>query len=286
MIKCEQMWELFRKYDFNYFTGVPDSTFKEWMAFLDDNDGKGLCNRVAAIERDAIGWAAGYHAATGRVGVVYMQNSGLGNTINPLTSLADSKVYNIPILLMIGWRGEPGKHDEPQHAKMGEVTLPLLDVLGIKHQILPAESSAAENALIEAKSYFEQTNGIYAFIVQNNTFEEYTKNKKNGHDYEMDRETAIKLLADSIGNHAIIVSTTGKASRELFEHRESTKSGHQNDFLMVGSMGLASVFGAEIALQKPMKNVYIFDGDGAALMSASALSTIGHHAPKNHRTRQ
>ena len=119
MIKCEDLWEIFKENDLAYFAGVPDSTFKDWMSFLADKDGEGLINRIAAIEREAVGWAAGYNVATGKIGIVYMQNSGLGNTVNPITSLTDPEVYNIPMLLMVGWRGEPGEKDEPQHKKMG-----------------------------------------------------------------------------------------------------------------------------------------------------------------------
>jgi phosphonopyruvate decarboxylase len=280
-MKCEQLWEMFKKYDFTYFTGVPDSTFKSWMNFLDDMHDKGLTNRVAVIERDAIGWAAGYYTATKKVGVVYMQNSGLGNTVNPITSLADPKVYNIPMLLLIGWRGEPGKHDEPQHMKMGEVTLPLLDVLGIRYECLPPEAESAEKVLAQAKKYIYETNGIYALVIKEGSIEEYEKMNKFSSNYEMTREDAIKAVTDSLPNECAIISTTGKASRELFEYREEKKTGHQNDFLMVGSMGLAACFGAEIALHQPKKRVYIFDGDGAVMMSSGTLSTIGYYAPKN-----
>lgn len=280
MIKCEDLYQIMAKNDLTWFSGVPDSTFKEWMSFLNDRHGQGLTNRIAAIERDAIGWAAGYHVATGKIGVVYMQNSGLGNVVNPLTSLADPEVYNIPILLMVGWRGEPGKQDEPQHIKMGKITLPLLDVLGVKYSILPDNIEEAEQVVIQAKKYLDEARGIYALIVKEGTFGEY-KGRDEREDDEMSREEAIKMTIDAMSGTEIIVSTTGKASRELFDYREKKRVGHQNDFLMVGSMGLASSFGAEIALQKPEKKVFIFDGDGAMIMSAGVLSTIGYYAPKN-----
>lgn len=280
MIKCEDLYQAMQRNDLTWFSGVPDSTFKEWMSFLNENHGQGLTNRIAAIERDAVGWAAGYHAATKKIGVVYMQNSGLGNIVNPLTSLADREVYNIPILLMIGWRGEPGKHDEPQHIKMGEITMPLLDVLGIKYSILPDNIEEAEKIITSAKQYLEETKGLYALIVKKGTFEQYQR-KDEKQEYEMSREEAIKTIIDTMDGREIVVSTTGKASRELFELREEKKTGHQNDFLMVGSMGLAASFGAEIALQKPERKVFIFDGDGAVIMSAGALSAIGFYSPRN-----
>lgn len=278
-MKCEELWNVFEKFDLTYFTGVPDSTFKQWMSFLDDVQGEELVNRVSSIERDAIGWASGYHSATGKIGVVYMQNSGLGNIVNPITSLVD--VYKIPMLFMVGWRGEPGKNDEPQHIMMGQIMIPILDTLGIKHSILPDDTEEAEKIIFSANEYMKQENKPYALVIKKGIFENYEKKKKTEQIYELGREEAIKILVDNMCGDEIISSTTGKASRELFEYRKEKDFGHQNDFLMVGSMGLASSFGAEIALQKPDKKVFVFDGDGALIMSMGSLSTIGHYAPKN-----
>jgi phosphonopyruvate decarboxylase len=282
MLRCEKFYNVLASKGFNYFTGVPDSTFKSWMSFLDDNsNSSNLTHRIAAIERDAIAWAAGYNVATGKVGVVYMQNSGLGNTINPITSLTDPEVYKIPLLLMIGWRGEPGKKDEPQHIKMGKITLEQLDVLGIKYDFLPAEIEAAEKVITEARSYIDQTGEPFALVIRKGLFEPYQSKKSNQQQYEMKREDSIKLVINQLKSKDIVVSTTGKASREVFEHREVRGESHEKDFLMVGSMGCASSFAAEIALQKPDRSVYIFDGDGAVIMSEGSLSTIGHYSPKN-----
>ena len=281
MIKCEDLYKIFKKNGFEYFTGVPDSVFGDWMAFLSDVDGKGLTNRIAAIERDAVGWASGYFAATGKIGVVYAQNSGLGNIVNPLTSLADKEVYGIPILLMVGWRGESGVKDEPQHIKMGKITLPLLDILGVKYDFLPKDIEKAEKIINRIKKQIELTGRPHALIVRKGIFEKYTGKRKDTADYELTREEAIKIIVEALSSGAAVIATTGKSSRELFEYRETKKQGHKNDFLMVGSMGLASSFGAEIALQKPNKKIFVFDGDGALLMSAGALSTIGYYQPKN-----
>jgi phosphonopyruvate decarboxylase len=280
-MKCEELWKIFKKHGFTFFTGVPDSTFKQWMSFLEDHHNTELINRIAAIERDAIGWAAGYYAATGNPGVVYMQNSGFGNTINPLTSLTDPEVYNIPVLLMIGWRGEPGKYDEPQHIKMGKVTIPLLNALGIKYEFLPKNAKEAEKIIGDAKKHMATSKEPYAIVIKKGIFEDYKKKKIEKQKYEMKREDAIKAIIDNIQGNEIIVSTTGKTSRELFEYRKQKNLGHQNDFLMIGSMGLASSFGAEIALQKPEKRIFVFDGDGALIMSKGVLSTIGYYSPKN-----
>jgi len=283
MISCEKLWEIFEKQGLTYFAGVPDSTFKEWMSFLADNNGKILTNRIAAIERDAVGWAAGYHVSTGKIGVVYMQNSGLGNIVNPITSLTDLEVYNIPLVLMLGWRGEPGIKDEPQHKKMGRITIPLLDILEINHGFLPDNDKATAKFMAEVISVIRKTGKPYAIIVRNGILEEYKKsdNIVSQSVLEMAREEVIEIILDEMEGDEIIVSTTGKTSRELFELREAKKQGHQRDFLMVGSMGLAASFGAEIALQNFRKKVFIFDGDGSLIMSAGALSTIGFYGPEN-----
>lgn len=282
MIKCQELYEIFRKNNLTFFVGVPDSTFKEWMSFLNDYHGQGLTNIVAGIEREAIGWASGYYTATRKIGVAYMQNSGLGNVVNPITSLADKEVYSIPIFLMIGWRGEPGQKDEPQHKKMGRIMLPLLDVLEIPYKTLPADLEEAEKTISSLKETAENESKPVALIVKSGTLEDYIS-KKEAEKYEMTRETAIETIANSLNESDIIVSTTGKCSRELFEYRERLKQGHNKEFLMVGSMGLASSFASSISLEKPNRRVYVLDGDGAAIMSAETLATIGHYKPNlNH----
>lgn len=281
MLECEEFFQVLQKEGFTYFTGVPDSTFKDWMSFLDEAHGEILTNRIAAIERDAVGWAAGYHVATGKIGTVYMQNSGLGNTVNPLTSLADPEIYAIPMLLMIGWRGEPGVHDEPQHLKMGQITLPLLELMQIEYCVLPTDLEDAKRAIEAASEHMKKNGRTYALVIRKNTFAPYVKKRYGNDAVQMKREKAIMLLADLMESDEIIVSTTGKTSRELFELRENTGSTHDSDFLMVGSMGCASSFGAEIAIQHPEKTVTIFDGDGALIMSEGVLSTIGYYSPEN-----
>ena len=281
MLTCNELHRIFQHHELTYFCGVPDSTFKDWMNFLDDNHPESLTNRIVTIERDAIGWAAGYYAATGKIGVVYLQNSGLGNIVNPVTSLLDPSIYNIPALLLVGWRGQPDLPDEPQHKKMGTITQELLQMLDIPFSILPDSPNEAERIIAEANEYMATTRQPYALIIQKKTFEKYSKQKKTQKPYDMTREDALKILLDTVQEDDIVISTTGKTSREVFEHREAAGFGHQNDFLMVGSMGLASSFAAEIALQKPYHKVYLLDGDGALLMNAGVLSTIGYYAPAN-----
>lgn len=280
MISCEKLFEVFRKNGLLFFTGVPDSTFKDWMNFLADMHGERLTNVVACNECEATAIAAGYHLATGRIGVVYMQNSGEGKTVNPLTSLCDSEVYSIPVLLMIGWRGEPGTKDEPQHKKMGRLMIPLLDTLEIPYKILPQNIEEAEKVIKEMKKLAEEKKRPVAIIIKTNTLEEYESKKKLKTNYEMKREDAIKVIVDNLDGSEAIVSTTGKTSRELFEYRVARKE-TPRDFYTVGSMGCSASIALGIALQKPEKKIFVFDGDGAVLMQMGALSTIGHYKPKN-----
>ncbi len=280
MITCEKLFDIFNKNNLLFFTGIPDSTFKEWMKFLADEHSKRLTNIIACNECEATAIASGYHLATGNIGVVYMQNSGEGKTINPLTSLCDPEVYSIPVLLMIGWRGEPGKKDEPQHKKMGKVMIPLLEVLGIPYKILPDNIEEAEKVISEMKKTAEEKNAPAAIIIKKGIFEDYKEKKKTRTNYEMNREDAIKVVIDNIKGSEVIVSTTGKTSRELFEYRRA-KGENPRDFYTVGSMGCSASIALGIALQKPNKKILIFDGDGSVLMQMGALSTIGHYKPKN-----
>lgn len=261
--------------DVTYFCGVPDSTLSAFGHYLGERaDGS---HDIAVNEGNAIGLAIGYHIASSNVPVVYMQNSGLGNAINPLTSLADPLVMGIPMILLIGWRGQPGRKDEPQHAKQGLITISLLDSLGIVYEVLSADSVATQIARITGTA--RETNQPVALLVEPEAFEPYTLSDETLH--AMSRETAVQTIAASIGKRDVIVSTTGKASRELFEYRERTGSGHSKDLLIVGGMGHASVVAYGIAKQQPTRNIFVIDGDGAALMHLGALPFIGSYKPKN-----
>ena len=282
MISCQDFFDILNKYDLSFFTGIPDSTFKEWMKFLVDKDEAVLKNLIACNECEAVALASGYHLATNKVGVVYMQNSGLGKTINPLTSLCDPDVFSIPVLLMIGWRGEPGKVDAPQHKKMGKITLPLLETLQIPYWILEPDLKAIEKKLKEVIAHFKASKSPYAFIVRKNLFQEYNLEIEIKDDYTISREEAISVIMQNLNNDEIIVSSTGFVSRELYAYRESNKKDHYKSFYNIGSMGCASSIGLSIALQKPLKRVIIFDGDGAAIMQMGALTTIGKYSPSNY----
>lgn len=264
----------------DFFAGVPDSLLKNVCAFISDTlDDRH--NIIAANEGAAVGLAAGHYLATGHIPCVYMQNSGEGNAINPLASLTDKEVYGIPVLLVIGWRGEPGVHDEPQHVKQGKITLPLLDAMGIRHEILSQDETEFRSQLDGAVRHMSETGEAFAFIVRKNTFEPYTLQRHEVNDYPLSREEAIQKVAASLSAKDVIVSTTGMISRELFEYRTAQGQGHERDFLTVGSMGHASQIALGIALEKTDRRVWCFDGDGAALMHLGSVAIIADKAPEN-----
>lgn len=264
----------------DFFAGVPDSLLKNVCAFISDTlDDRH--NIIAANEGGAIGLAAGHYLATGHIPCVYMQNSGEGNAINPLASLTDREVYNIPVLLVIGWRGEPGVHDEPQHVKQGKVTIPLLDAMGIRNEILSQDEEDFRRQLDEAVRYLTETGEAFALIVRKNTFEPYSLQRNEVNEYPLSREEAIRTVASSLGPKDVIVSTTGMISRELFEYRAALNQGHERDFLTVGSMGHASQIALGIALERTDRKVWCFDGDGAALMHLGSMAIVADKAPAN-----
>lgn len=264
----------------DFFAGVPDSLLKNICAFISDTlDDRH--NIIAANEGAAVGLAAGHYLATGHIPCVYMQNSGEGNAINPLASLTDKEVYGIPVLLVIGWRGEPGVHDEPQHVKQGKITLPLLDAMGIRHEILSQDETEFRSQLDGAVRHMSETGEAFAFIVRKNTFEPYTLQRHEVNEYPLSREEAIQKVAASLSAKDVIVSTTGMISRELFEYRTAQGQGHERDFLTVGSMGHASQIALGIALEKTDRRVWCFDGDGAALMHLGSVAIIADKAPEN-----
>lgn len=265
----------------DFFTGVPDSQLKALCNYLMFTYGIDPKHHViAANEGNGTGLAAGYHLATGKVPVVYMQNSGEGNVINPVASLLNDHVYGIPTIFVIGWRGEPGVHDEPQHIYQGEVTVKLLEDMDIASFILDKEIT--EETLKEKMDEFKTllANGKQvAFVVRKGalSFDEKVEYKN---DNAMVREEIIRHIVEVSGEDPII-STTGKASRELFEIREAKGQAHGYDFLTVGSMGHASSIALGVAIQKPEKKIWCVDGDGAALMHLGAMPVIANSNPSN-----
>ena len=262
----------------DFYTGVPDSQLKSLCNYLMNT--YGIDNKhhlIAANEGNCAAIAAGYHLATGKVPVVYMQNSGQGNVINPIASLLNDNVYAIPTIFVIGWRGEPGVKDEPQHIYQGKVTIKLLD---IRSFIIGQETTEEELKSAMSEFHKDLQNGkSVAFVIRKSALE-YAEKVKYSNNYSMNREEIIKHIVRVTGE-APIVSTTGKASRELFEIREANKQGHQFDFLTVGSMGHSSSIALGIALQKENEKIWCLDGDGAALMHLGSMAVIGANKPSN-----
>lgn len=264
-----------------FYTGVPDSQLKALCDYLMNTYGIDKKHHIiAANEGNCTALAAGYHLATGKVPVVYMQNSGEGNIINPLASLLNDKVYAIPMIFIIGWRGEPGVHDEPQHIYQGEVTVKLMEDMGVKTFIIGKDTSDEDVsvAMKEFNNILAQGKDV-AFIIRKGALE-YDEKVIYKNNNTMSREEIIRHIV-SVSGEDPIVSTTGKASRELFEIREANAQSHKYDFLTVGSMGHSSSIALGVALNKPDKKIWCIDGDGAALMHLGAMAVIGSNAPEN-----
>ena len=280
MIRPEFFIEKLRESGIDCFAGVPDSLLKNICAYITDHcDAEH--NIIAANEGAAVGIAAGHYLATGKPACVYMQNSGEGNIINPLASLTDEEVYNIPVLLLIGWRGRPSVHDEPQHVKQGKVTTGLLNVMGVNYEVLSKEEDKAEKQIAKAIKAL-QNKEVFALVIEKDTFEDYKLQNVEVNDLTMSREEAIQTVAAALGEKDCIVSTTGMISRELFEYRAGMNQGHEKDFLTVGSMGHASQIALGIAMAKPGRKVWCFDGDGAAIMHMGSMAIVANKAPKNY----
>ena len=280
MIRPEFFIEALREKGIDCFAGVPDSLLKNICAYITDHF-DAAHNIIAANEGAAVGLAAGHYLATGQPACVYMQNSGEGNIINPLASLTDPEVYNIPVLLLVGWRGRPGVHDEPQHVKQGKVTTGLLNTMGINFDVLSKEEDKAEKQIAKAIDALKKKD-VYALGIEKDTFEDYKLQNVEKNDLTMSREEAIQTVAAALGEKDCIVSTTGMISRELFEYRAAMNQGHERDFLTVGSMGHASQIALGIAMAKSDRKVWCFDGDGAAIMHMGSMAIVANKAPKNY----
>jgi phosphonopyruvate decarboxylase len=280
MIEASSFYNELIKRGAGFFAGVPDSLLKSFCAYLTDI--VPVENHIiAANEGGAAGLAAGFHLATGKIPLVYMQNSGIGNAVNPLLSLIDKDVYDIPLILVIGWRGEPDIHDEPQHKKQGKVTLPLLETISIDYEILTTEPAGLAAQVERCFTAIKNNHNPFAFVVRKDTFAPYTLKNKTKNNWPLTREEAIEIIIKNMPPDSIFISTTGFASRELFELREKERQGHDKDFLTVGSMGHSSQIALAVALQQPEKNIVCLDGDGAALMHLGGLATIGVQNPHN-----
>jgi phosphonopyruvate decarboxylase len=281
MIRPSFFYDTLKANDIDFYAGVPDSLLKNLCAYITDH-ADDTHNIIAANEGGAMGLAAGYHLATGKIPVVYMQNSGEGNIINPLASLTDKDVYQIPVLLIIGWRGKPGVHDEPQHVKQGKVTLPLLETMGIPYQVLDKDEEQAAKQIQTAVDFMNNSREVYALVIEKDTFDTYTLQHVVQNDLSLTREEAIQTVAAALDEKDVIVSTTGMISRELFEYRTAMHEGHERDFLTVGSMGHASQIALGIALEQPQRKVWCFDGDGASIMHMGSIAIVASKHPQNY----
>ncbi len=277
-MKVEKLIEIL---DSDFYTGVPDSQLRALCDYLLERYGIDPKHHIiGANEGNCVALAAGYHLATGKVPVVYMQNSGEGNVINPVASLLNEKVYAIPVIFIIGWRGEPGVHDEPQHIYQGEVTLKLLEDMGIQTFVIGKDTKdkEVEKTMNAFKTILNQGKDV-AFVIRKGALTDAPK-VEYSNQYSMKREDIIQHII-RVTEEDPIISTTGKASRELFEARTKNGQPHKYDFLTVGSMGHASSIALVVAINKPDRKIWCIDGDGAVLMHMGSLAIIGSNKPNN-----
>ncbi|XOV79317.1 MAG: phosphonopyruvate decarboxylase [Aestuariibacter sp.] len=276
MIEPKGFCDLLQQHGLSFFCGVPDSLLKNLCTYIDSNF-SAQHHLITANEGNAVAVATGRFLGEGKPAVVYMQNSGLGNAVNPLVSLADSKVYGIPMLLVIGWRGEPEVKDEPQHIKQGEITLQQLDLLGIPYCIIDSNSEY-QDSVTQLLQHMNHRSKPVAIIVRKGTFapvnakdvESKPEDKENT---KLTREDALKAIVSAVSGDELVVSTTGKTSRELFEIRVANDQ-PTSDFLTVGGMGHTASIAQGVALAKPERKVIALDGDGSMLMHMGALPVI------------
>lgn len=282
MIACKLIFEACLARGIHFFTGVPDSLLQDFCFYAAEHAPPGS-HVVAANEGGAVALAAGVYLASRRPALVYMQNSGQGNAANPLLSLADTAVYGIPMVLLIGWRGQPGAPDEPQHAKQGKITFTLLEAMGIPCALLPDDAAGAVAAVNAMTDRAVRDSCPAALIVKKGTFEKYRPGRPCSDPSLLSREAAIESILSVLPRHALVVATTGHISREVYELRQSRSEGHEKDFLTVGSMGHASQIALGIAGSRPRRPVLCLDGDGAVLMHMGALAIAGQSGLGNFK---
>ena len=279
MIEQQKLFTALNDIGLNFYTGVPDSLLNDFCLHLVNNVPD--CQHImAANEGNAIGIAAGYHMATGKIPVVYMQNSGIGNATNPLLSLTHPCVYSIPLILLIGWRGDPAIKDHAQHKKQGELTPVLMENMDIPYQVLDSDDTVIEKFQWAANKA-KELNAPVALIAKKAILTQKEKKQEYAESPLMNREEAISAVLDVFGNDAIYLATTGRATRELHEQIMIHGFSHEIEFLNVGAMGHLSSIGLGLAVGAPDKKIVVFDGDAAAVMHMGSLATNGRYQPKN-----
>lgn len=279
MLDCAAVYSLLREAGFRFFTGVPDSLLKDFCAYVTDHTLEDD-HVIAANEGNAVALAMGHFLGTGEPAVVYMQNSGTGNAVNPLLSLADPEVYSIPVLMIIGWRGEPGVEDEPQHVKQGRRMTELLDSMEVPWFTLPREMDDAAAMIGDAVRTMRERKGPVAILVRTATFDRYNLVRDVVTDFPMNREDAVKRILGQLGEEDVVVSTTGKTSREVYEYRQA-RGTIGNDFLTVGGMGHTASIAMGLARGQPERLVVCLDGDGSLIMHMGALGVIANAGTPN-----
>jgi len=276
MIDQKKLVDYLKRSNVEFITGVPDTLLNDFCLSVDDQWPQEH-HIIAANEGNAVGLAAGYHLASNSVPLVYMQNSGIGNTLNPLVSLTNKDVYGIPMILLIGWRGDPSINDWPQHKKQGELTTVLLDDLDIPYKIPEDDLGDVVASFDWAIKTAKENSSPVAIIAKKGIFERGEKEDASTLPsiYNLTRETAMECIIDSIPEDSICVATTGRAARELHALRDFKKMGHDRDFLNVGAMGHASSIATGIAISKKDNLVVCFDGDAGAIMHLGSFTTSG-----------
>jgi phosphonopyruvate decarboxylase len=275
MIDPERLYHFLREKGISFYTGVPDSLLKHFLKFIQDHAAANE-HIITANEGLAVALASGYHLSNGKLPLVYLQNSGLGNIINPLTSLADKEMYSIPIILLIGWRGMPGTYDEPQHVKMGRITIPLLELLGVPVYLLDGIETSCFDKISRAIREATDQQKPVALLVPGEIFENY-EGVIHADKYSLQREEVIKKLIASMTGEETVICTTGKAGREFYDQNNAAGKKISRYLMNVGAMGHSS----HIALglqNRPGEKIIILDGDGSLLMHMGGLPTLAHHA--------
>ena len=279
MVNQEQLFKSLEEHGIDFFTGVPDSLLNDFCLYLCHHYNNDR-HVMAANEGNAIAIAAGHYLATGKISVIYMQNSGIGNATNPLLSLAHETVYGIPMILVIGWRGDPTIKDHAQHKKQGELTPVLMKDMDIPYEILDDDETVIEKfkwAALKAK----EISSPVALIAKKGILTQKEKHQEYPDSTLMNREKAISAVIDIFGSNAIYLATTGRATRELHEQLKLHGIAQGHEFLNVGSMGHVSSVALGMAIAQPDKKIVVFDGDAAAVMHMGSLATIGRYQPKN-----
>ncbi len=280
-MKAEAFANKIKQLGIETMVGVPDSTLKQFCDYMNTDGAAQFHHYVPQNEGAAIGIATGVYLSTHKPACVYMQNSGLGNTVNPVTSLLNRDVYDIPVLMLVGWRGEPGFHDEPQHKFMGKITESLLDVLEIPHAVIGKDTTPSQlDGIFEDAARALGDNRQYAIVIKKDTFDARTGSPYQNTHVLCREETIAKILA-ALRPQDVVVSTTGKISREVYEQSDKLLHQHAQEFLTVGGMGHASMIAFGIAKNMPQKRVFCVDGDGAVLMHMGSLPFIGKESPEN-----